>query len=277
MAEVYPSSKLPQPIRDNFRGSPKLAKTRIQMDDGSYFDRRRWTKQPFVYSLSFIYTFEQLKFFEAWFEYRVLRREGWFNIDIAGETLSVRPLTGEPSVKAQNSKWSVSFDVMTLTSAPVLPASTGLLPVWPTALPRFESSDYTYARANSYSISDIPDGMPESRQRFRTNLTKWTTKIYVDLAGRAAFWNFYRNTLADGLAWFEAEFDNGFGDSQVRAKFSDKPAESPLGAWFEISVALEAFNVPRITENEYNASRTFVNDYVEAGYVVDGYVGYYTD
>lgn len=267
-------SELPQPVRDGYTATPGKLKSRALMDDGFYQDKRRWGKQPFQYNFQWRFNWDQLKMFEGWFEHMVLRGDGWFTIEIAGQTLTVRPMATEPNVMFTQGYWTVALLVEQITAAPVIAPRSGVLPVWPVDLPTLEAEGYSYSKSGSWLRSEIEDGLAETRNRFRSKLTTFNGKVNLTLEERNEFWDFYRNATIDGVSWFLMPFENGHGRTLVRAKFgATAPTEMPLGALYSLTMTFETDEAPLLTKNEYIALFPIVNDYVESGYVDDGYVG----
>lgn len=269
---------IPQPNRENYAATPTVPRKRIPMDDGFTLDPRRYGSQPFSYTLTWALTWDQLKAFEAFLEYQVFQKDGYFVVNIPGNP-TVRP-RARPAINFVEGHWNLTLPVEQMKAAPVKYLTPTILPMWPDPLPRFESEGYTYSVADAEVRSDIEAGRAETRTRFQHRVLKYSGKIRVNLAERNAFWEFYKNQLVDGIAWFSAPYESPFGPVNIRAKFSDAlPTETAIGSLYEITVNLETGNAPILTQRQYN--ELVANDppapdlsllYVEAGYVEDGYL-----
>jgi hypothetical protein len=245
------------------------------MDDGQNRQIRVGSSSPFTYTLNWSLTYDQTKFFEAWIEYDVARGAGYTDIPIGNRTVNVRPVTGVPVYTPNGAKWVVSLDVEELQAGPVIPARNGVLPVWPGTLPEFEKDSYTLSDPGAVTRSDIDNGRAEMRVRFRGRVTEYSGKLILTQSQRDIFWQFWKNTLINGQTWFMAPFANAVSQSKLRARIVAAPVESPNGAWYELTFALETVNAPIMSIYEYHAIGTFVNTYVVSGYVDDGYAGFW--
>jgi len=268
---------LPEAVRDSYQGTPSLQPKRFQMEDSQYRIQRQSVAQSFNYSLSWKMTFVQTQIFEAWFEYVIGGGVNYFDITFAGKQIHVKPTTGIPSYTPIGDKWLVKLDVKELQAKPIVPTRTGILPVWPSTMPTFERDGYTIGPVGSVTQSDLEAGNELGRVRFRQRLTQFSGKIYCDQTQRDLLWEFYRDTLINGAAWFIAPFANAKTSDNQRARIVQQPVETPLSGWYSISLSLETVNAPIMSRSEYALHRDFINDYVEADYVVDDYVGYYVD
>lgn len=271
---AYPSF-LPQPVRDGYTAGPTQQYQRTLMDDGQYSQIRRWSNVPMGYKLTWHLNFKQAQLFEAWLEYDAGRGIGPIDIPIAGKTVRCKPVTGMPEYRLDGFRWVVSMDVVEYQTIPVLSTPRVVLPEWPVELPSFENTEFQYGKVNAMLVSDQKAGPSESRVRFRDRVSNNVAKIVVSLEQRNIFWEFYRNQLLGGVSWFHAEFSNAYSQGKQRVRLIEPPKETPNGAWFNISISVEMVRAPMMTTEEYRENFTLVNDYVEAGYVESGYVGYY--
>ena len=270
----YPSN-LPVVLREGFTAGINLKREPLTMDDGQSFNRRVWGKTPFGYNLTWLLTSKELRLLEAWLEYDIFRTGESFTIDIGGTVQTVRPKTGELKVTYQGGNWFTSLSVEKVVDAPVF-GDINQLPVWPSTLPTLEGDDYSYSTNSGNVASDIEAGTSQLRKRFRDNNTEFSGSILVDTQGLADFWNFYTNTAINGTAWFDFPFEDGKGRSVIRAKFGNtRPAVTPFSSWYQVTLSLETNRKPIYNITEYNELRPIINDYVEAGYVEEGYVGYF--
>lgn len=268
-----PPKSIPQPIREGYTGSYTRQPSRFQMEDNQYRTRRETSRRQFNYSLTWKLNWAQLDLFEAWVEYDLAQGKGYFEIEFAGKTISVRPTTGMPTVNPVGDKWSVKMDVEELRAAPIVAPKSAFLPTWPSSLPEFESAEYMLSKVGAVTKSDIDFGVSDMRVRFQQRLTQYGGKIYLNQAQRDAFWDYYQNSLIDGFAWFLAPFVNSKSQTKLKARFIENPVETPLNSWYSISVKLETTKAPIMAFADYEATKLYVNTYVEAGYVEYGYVG----
>lgn len=270
-----PPSIIPLPIRDGYSGTPTRPFRRFQMEDNQYRTIRETSADQFTYSLSWKLDWEQAERFEAWLEYDLGQGVGSFELDFAGKTITVKPSTGMPSYSPMGAKWLVRMEVVELRSPPAITPRTGQLPEWPSELPEFEQEQYTFGKVNAVTKSDIDFGLPDMRVRFQQRTTQFSGTIILNQTQRDKFWEFYKDTLVNGCAWFLAPFVNYLGLNNLKAKFIEQPVETPLSSWYSISLSLDTTKAPIMSYSDYQNTKGFVNDYVEPGYVEDGYVGYY--
>jgi len=247
-------SFMPTPIRDGYAGGWVRSFSRVQMEDNQYQTRRETSREQFAYALSWKLDYTQLAMFEGWLEYDLAKGTGYFDVNFAGKTVTVKPSTGMPEVSPVGSKWLVKLAVEELQSAPVISPRNGVLPSWPIGLPSFESDGYAYAKDSAVTKSDIDFGVADMRVRFRERVTKFTGKILVDLNQRNLFWQFYKDSLINGSAYFLCPFVGSQGETKLRSRFAEKPTEAPNGSWFAISVSLETVKAPILTANQYRTA-----------------------
>lgn len=269
----YPT-QLPIPARDGYTGQLPQKRHRFQMDDDLYSDVRRWGRQPFRYNLTWrLQSYEQAAIFEAWVEYTLNAGVNWVDVPLADKTVRVRAVDGKPSYKPVGMGWDVSMAFDELRSAPTA-YNKVTLATWPMSLPLLDKRDFNIVPTGGPAYSDINDGLPEVRRRFRTRNTMYKGKILMNLAQRDIFWDFYRNAIQDGIAYFNAPFANSLGERLLRARISESPQESPEGCQFWIAMGLETFEAPMLTYQEYiDLTSVFVEDYIDVGYFDSGYIG----
>jgi len=268
---------LPQAIRDGFQGTFSRQPKRFQMEDSQYRVKRESVAQLFVYSLSWKMTWLETQIFEAWIEYSLAQGAGYFTIKIGGVPTLVRPLTAAPVYTPMGIKWGVKMDVEELRAKPVVSSRTGVLPVWPTSLPVYEQDSYSIGKVLPMTRTDIESGYPDERVRFKQRLTQFTGKILCTPEQRELFWDYHRDTLINGSAWFMGPFASARSTDFQRVRFVESPVETPTGAWYSITMKLETVNAPIMSREEFLQYSDFINDYVEADYIEDDYVGRYTD
>lgn len=271
---AYPSF-LPLPIRDSYSAGPTQPFQRTLMDDGQCSQVRKWSSVPMGYTLNWNFSYKQAQLFEAWLEYDGGRGIGPLQIPVADKLVNCKPVTGIPMYRLNGNTWNVTMDVIEYRHVPTLSVKPTSLPVWPAGLPGFERAEFQYSKADAMLVSDFDSGPSESRVRFRDRAFRNNAKIILDLTQRNAFWDFYTNTLQGGVSWFYAEFSNSKSQDRRRVRLIEPPKESPTGGWFTVTLAIETINAPILTIEEYRSNFTLINDYVEAGYVELGYVGYY--
>lgn len=247
---MYPRL-LPIPTREGYAASPGVEFKRYQMEDGQYSTIRQFASTPFNYTLNWRLTFAQADLFEAWLEYEAGRGAAFTEIPFLGKVRKVRPITGTPVFKTTGGGWDVSMDVEEIIAAPSIPPRTGKLPIWPNALPELESAGFSLSKVGAVTRTDITSGLAETRVRFRDRLTQYTGTLKLNLSQRDLFWDFYHNDLIDGYAHFMAPFANARSQSKIKARFFDLPSESPLGAWFTVSVSLETTKAPIMSHAQY--------------------------
>lgn len=265
---------LPMPTRDGYKGAYALQPKRFEMDDGQYRGARQWASQPFRYNLTWqLTTYEQAQIFDAWVEYTLNGGVEFVDIPLLDGTVRCRPVTVTPQFVPNGAGWSVSMQFDRNLDKPVAYAGTAN---WPATLPQFEKADFQLVPTKGALRSDIETGLPEVRNRFRTRVSTYRGKMLMSLEQRNEFWGFYRDRLQDGFARFNAPFSGPMGSTLVRGKIVESPEETPSGAWFWMAFTMETAEAPIMTLEEYNqAVSTFVNDYCDSDYVVDGYVGYW--
>lgn len=267
----YPK-QLPIPARDGYLGGMPQKRHRFQMDDDLFSDVRRWGSQPYRYNLTWrLQTYKQTEIFEAWVEYTLNAGVNWADIPLADKTVRLRAVDGKPSYKPVGMGWDVSMAFDELRSAPSAYTQQA---VWPETLPLLDKRDFTIVPTSGPAYSDIQEGLPEVRRRFRTRNTMYSGKILMNLAQRDIFWEFYKNATQDGIAYFQAPFANAMGERLLRARISENPSETPEGCQFWISLQLETFEAPLMSYGEYlELTSIFVSDYIEDGYFESGYIG----
>jgi hypothetical protein len=267
----YPT-QLPIPVRDGYQGTMPQKRHRFQMDDDLYSDVRRWGSQPFRYSLTWrLQLYEQAAIFEAWVEYTLNAGENWADIPLADRTVKMRAVDGKPSYKPVGMGWDVSMTFDELRSAPNMYIQQA---VWPVTLPLLDKRDFTIMPTSGPAYSDIQEGLPEVRRRFRTRSTTYSGKILMNLQQRDIFWQFYRDAVQDGIAYFQAPFANSLGERLLRARISNSPSEAPEGCQFWITLSLETFEAPMLTYGQYlDLVSTFLSDYIDEGYFDTEYIG----
>lgn len=267
----YPS-QLPLPVRDGYQGGLPQKRKRFQMDDDLFTDVRLWGSQPFRYNLTWkLQTYEQAAIFEAWVEYTLNAGVNWVDIPLADRTVKVKAVDGKPSYKPVGMGWDVSMAFDELRGMPTQYTKQA---VWPMTLPLLDKRDFNIVPTGGPLYSDIENGLPEVRRRFMTRNTVYAGKILMNVAQRDIFWQFYRNDLQNGLAYFMAPFANSLGERLVRARISESPVESPEGCQFWIKLGFETFQAPMLTYQEYlDLVSEFVSDYIQSGYFEDEYIG----
>lgn len=266
------------PTRESYSGQVSVDNRRSQMEDGQFAQRRRWASLPFRYNLVWKLTFKQAEMFEAWLEYEVKVGTTFIyaEVPLMGRTVNVRPVTGMPSYSPKGASWIVTMEVEEKWDKPIVPKRTGVLPQWPDALPDLESVGFTLSKINAITVSDIEGGIPDMRERFRDQLSQYQGTLILNQSQRDVFWRFFKDDLIGGLSWFNAPFANARSQEHRRARIVNNQAvESAQGSWYSVAITLETTNTPLMSREEYFAGFVFINDYVEAGYVVDGYVGRY--
>lgn len=245
------------------------------MDDGSTTDLRRFASQPFVQTLVwYLPTYDLAALFEAWIEYSVNDGEEYVNMPLMGRLVPMRAIGDAPEYTPSGSGWRVSMQWQSIDAAPGAWKGQAY---WPAHFPHLDAQDFSIVPTQGPQRSDIPVGLEEVRRRFRTRNTTYKGRLLMDQQTRDEFWTFYRDDLQHGLAYFHAPFSNSVvSETLIRARFSETPEEEPVGSHYWLRVTFDTMNAPMMSKNDYLERVTiFVNDYVEAGYVVDGYVGYY--
>lgn len=265
----YPSI-LPACLRSSFASAPARTKRQLEMDDGTTMRRRAEAKSLRSMTLSWFFNERDTQIFDGFLEYSCNRGIGEFQINI-GQTLTVvRPIS-RPTYTPTASGWNVSLDVVTVGAPSSIPPATANLPEWPFPF-TFERSDFRL-KGNPFAMSDIEAGGLDSRNRFRSRVYKYTGRMTMSPEDRDAFWQFYRDSLINGASWFVAPFYSAMSNGRKKARFSQEPSENPNGLWFTIQMELETVDLPIMTRSDYDNIWPFINTYVEAGYVEDGYVG----
>lgn len=269
----YPP-QLPIPARDGYQGSMPQKRYRFQMDDDLFSDVRRWASQPFRYNLTWrLQSYQDAAIFEAWVEYTLNAGENWVDIPLADGTVHVRAVDGKPSYKPVGGGWDVSMAFDELRSAPGAYNKTALA-VWPMTLPLLDKRDFSIVPTGGPLYSDIEDGLPEVRRRFRTRNTTYNGKILMTLEQRDIFWIFYRDAIQNGVAYFMAPFANSLGERLLRARIIESPVETPEGCQFWLAMGFETFEAPMLTYDEYiDLTSVFVEDYFDVGYIDTRYIG----
>lgn len=268
----YPK-QLPIPVRDGYQGGMPQKRYRFQMDDDLFCDVSRWGSQPYRYNLTWrLQTYSDASIFEAWVEYTLNAGEEWVDIPLADRTVRVRAVDGKPSYRPQGAGWTVSMAFDELRGKPG-PYSTTQAQ-WPTELPLLDKRDFVIVPTGGPTYSDIENGLPEVRRRFQTRNTTYSGKILMNLEQRDMFWDFYKDALQNGLAFFKAPFANSLGERLLRARISDHPVETPEGCQFWLAFPLETFEAPMLSYQEYlDLVSEFVEDYIDAGYFEPEYIG----
>lgn len=267
----YPK-QLPIPVRDGYQGSIAQKRQRFQMDDDLFTDIRRWGSLPFRYNLTWrLQTYEQAAIFGAWVEYTLNAGVNWVDIPLADRTVKVRAVDGKPSYTPVGMGWNVT---MMFDELRAMPTQYTKQAVWPMSLPLLDKRDFNIIPTQGPLYSDIEEGLPEVRRRFRTRSTTYAGKILMNLQQRDSFWNFYRDDLQNGIAYFRAPFANSLGERLIRARISESPVEIPEGSHFWIRLAFETFEAPVMSYQEYlDLTSVFVSDYIDEGYYDSGYIG----
>ncbi len=249
---IFPAS-LPPVSREGYSRTVSTPKSRFLMDDGHYFDQRKFVGHGFTFMLEWRFTWSQLSYFEAWLEYEVMRAQGWFTILIAGQSVRCVPAQ-EPTIEQANNVWVVKLQVEHVAAGPNMGVK-GAIPQWPTTLPTLDQSGYTYAKSGSWTRPEIEEGLKDYRNRFRNKLTTFGGSLLLDSAQRIIFWNFYRDQSAYGISWFLFPFENGLGRTYARCKFgSEHPSESAMGSMYTVTLSLETGAAPMMTRTQfYNA------------------------
>lgn len=267
----YPE-QLPLPARDGYSGAMPQQRIRFQMDDDTFRDIRRWGSQPFRYTLTWrLQSYEHAQIFEAWVEYTLNAGESWVDIPLGYKTVTVRAVDGKPTFTPVGAGWNVSmaFDELRGKPAPYQGMAN-----WPVTLPVFDKRDFQLVPSQGPAYSDIQQGLPEVRRRFKTRSSVYSGKILFDTQQLSQFWDFYKDRLQDGVAYFMAPFASPLGETFVRARISSTPTEVPEGSHFWLSMQLETFEAPILTKNEYlEMVSTFFDDYFQSGYIEPEYIG----
>jgi len=269
--KVFPST-LPPVQREGFNAGPALKRKNPRMDDGHMLNRRVYGKTPFGMKLAWLLDDEQLRLFEAWFEYQVFRTGEAFTVPIIGFPTVCRLTSGEIAVVRRGNMWNVSITVETLVNAPAAQPNT--IPVWPITLPTLERDDYSYTSRSGIITSEL-EGVPQMRKRFHDDVTPFSGSVILSLQQFGEFRNFYDNTTYGGNSTFLFPFENGQGRTLVRTRFAGQPRIDSLSSWFRAQLSLETSDKPIYNLTEFIEHSVVINDYVAAGYVLPGYVGYY--
>lgn len=248
-------SIFPPPIRDGYSGNYSREPKRFQMEDSQYLNDQQSIRKMFNYSLTWKLNFKLTKLFEAWVEYGLSQGVDYFTFNFAGKLITVRPSTGMPSYTPAGDKWLVKMDVEELRAAPVMPVRNGFIPVWPSTLPSFESTEYSIGKVNAITKSDLENGVSDERVRFQERVTEYGGKILCNQTQRDLFWEFYQNTLINGASYFMAPFVNAHTVANQRSRIVDGTVnEAPLNSWYAISFRLETLANPIISKTEYLAA-----------------------
>lgn len=271
---TYPT-RLPQPRREGFQALFSQPRKRYEMDDGSTVDLRRWGGQPFQYSLSWhLPDFETAAIFEGWVEYAANNGVEYVDMPLMGTTIRMRSVGEPPAYSPSGSGWDVSMKFERIDSAPA--PYTGIAQ-WPAHFPELESDNFTIVPTQGPERSDIESGLAEVRQRFRTRNTKYSGRVLMDQSMRDEFWDFYRDKLQHGIAYFLAPFSNPVASGiLVRARLIESPKEEPTGSHYWVSMSFETSQAPLLTRQEYLAKvAVYQDDYFAVGYVDARYAGQY--
>lgn len=253
---LYPSI-LPIPVRDGYTSAPSIKKRRIKMDDGSARTRRLFNTLPYLTSLTFRYTPEQLSIFDAFIKYDCKYGTEWFDLIIRADqpAVNVKLIGDAPSVKPMGYDWEVTFTVMTRTSLTVgtgSPANLATLTAWPSDLPLPDKDSYSYQISN-FNIEDNLDqgGMPNSRSRFTVKEVIFQATWLFTKAERDRFYLFFRDGLLDGHLPVVIPFYNGLGLTPVKSTFVEHPNENQHDAIFQVSAKMATLYMPVMSEQAY--------------------------
>lgn len=248
---------LPLPVRDGYNREYRTKMRRTKMDDGSTLARRMFSKHAYTIKLTFRFTPNERKVFDAFIKYDCVYGTAWFNISIRPNTAKVPvKLTGNaPSVKPLGLDWEVSFDVMTMNdltfATPVAPILNALT-VWPLNVPLPNKDDYSTQISNLFVEDNFSEGgLPKTRSRSTYKETVIQATWLLSAAERDRFFQFFKNQLLDGHLPVLMPFYNGSGLTQVKCTFQEFPTETSQGAAFQVSAKLSTFDAPTMSLAEY--------------------------
>lgn len=250
-------SILPLPLRDGFSREYRTKMRRTRMDDGSTLARRMFAGHAYDIKLTFHFTPNERRIFDAFVKYDCAYGTAWFNMPIRPNTAKVPvKMTGNaPSVKPLGLDWEVSFTVMTmsdLTFATAVAPNLTALTVWPTNIPLPNKDSYSTQISNLFVEDNFDDGgKPNSRSRNTYKETVIQATWLLSAAERDRFFQFYKNQLLDGYLPVLMPFYNGSGLTQVKCAFQEFPTETAQGAAFQVSAKLSTFDAPTITLAAY--------------------------
>lgn len=118
---------------------------------------------------------------------------------------------------------------------------------YPSTFPKPQRDGHSYQHTSTFTRTDMDSGRARQRRRFSSVPTVATFKFIMTTAEFSAFEAWFRDTLADGVKWFNMSAYTPIGaETQVVCRFMEMYSDfSALGVThWEFSVKLEFFERP---------------------------------
>lgn len=94
-------------------------------------------------------------------------------------------------------------------------------PTFPTTLPGMLMRNYSLKPINNAIRTEMESGPARMRRRYISVPTEVTVQWLFSLAELNTFQTFYRNTIFDGVAWFNIKIVDGRGEGTFLARFKE--------------------------------------------------------
>lgn len=133
------------------------------------------------------------------------------------------------------------------------------VPTWPIQLPAPLVNGYSYTQKAAVARTEMDSGIARSRRRFSRAPVQINLKWLLTGPEFAVFEYFWHVEVLDGASWFETIASGGAGPQPLRVRcISDGYTSNVVdGGHWEVSMQVEALELPRIDAAQYEAMKQF--------------------